>query len=324
MPANVEQMFSVNETPWHGIGNIVPEGLKSKDAIKTAGLNWLVTKEHSYQLVNGVYRKVDGVFHLTRKDNHNVLGTVGRKYSVFQNEDAFEFADAFVESGDAKYETAGSLAGGKRVWMLMRIDGQLRVNKTDDVITKYLLITNGHDGLHSVEVALTSVRVVCQNTLELALAEAKRTKNIFRMRHSKNIKARIEEAKEALGFVNKEFDEFNEVINQLASVQANKKLVDKFFKGLGFDTEESETDKVVVEEMTELFTGGTGNTLKGVKGTLWALVNGVTEYVDHKRGTRKTVQYGSVEEARLNSAWFGAGRSLKNEALEQAVELLRA
>ena len=324
MPANIESMMSVAETPWHKVGTIVPEGLKSKQAIKVSGLKWGVDKNASYHLVNGVYTLVPDVFHLVRDDKHTVLGTVGRGYYVFQNEDAFEFADAFVENGDAKYETAGSLAGGKRVWMLMKIEGQMRVNGTDDIINKYLLITNGHDGLHTVEVALTTVRVVCQNTLELALAEAKKAGNIFRMRHSANIKDRVLEAKEALGVVNKQFTDFNELINKMAEVKMNTEKVGKFLKAIGLDEEENPRDKDIIENIESLFATGKGNTMKGVKGTLWALVNGVTEYVDHERGTRVTRSYGSLEEARLNSAWFGAGRDMKTEALEQAVELVMA
>jgi len=168
------------------------------------------------------------------------------------------------------------------------------------------------------------VRVVCQNTLELALEEARRTKNIFRLRHSANIKERLTEAKEALGLVNKQFEDFNNIVNVLAKTKVDTKMAEKFFKGLGFDTEENENDQAVVDSIVHLFEAGKGNTMKGVKGTLWALVNGVTEYVDHQRGTRKTKAFGSIEEARLNSAWFGQGRELKNEALEQAVELMRA
>lgn len=324
MAANVESMMSVKETPWHGLGTIVPEGLTAKQAIKVAGLNWIVEKEQSYHLVKGVYTVVPDVFHLTRQDCHRVLGTVGNGYSVFNNSDAFDFADAFVESGDAKYETAGSLAGGKRVWMTMNIEGQMRIKGTDDVVKKYLLITNGHDGLHTVEVCLTSIRTVCMNTLELALAEAKKTGNIFRMRHSAKIKNRIQEAKEALGIVNKQFDEFEELINAMAQVKMTKKTVDQFIQKIGLDEKENPRDKEVIQSITDLFEAGKGNTMKGVKGTLWAMVNGVTEYVDWNRGTRVTKAFGSVEEARLNSAWFGAGRNLKVEAMDQAVELMRA
>lgn len=327
MPANIETMFSAVETPWHNIGVVVPEGLKSKQAIKESGLTWKAGKEVVYiKNAKGVFVPIPRQFAIVRKDTETVLSnhTVGNGYQIFQNEEAFEFSDAFVENGDAKYETAGSLAGGKRVWMLMRIEGQLRVNKTNDIINKYLLITNGHDAQHAIEVALTSVRVVCQNTLELALAEAKKTRNIFRLRHSANVKERLVEAKEALGIVNEQFEEFNTLINELAKTQVDKKKVETFFKGLGFDAEKDDNDKAVVENITELFEGGKGNTMKGIKGSLWALVNGVTEYTDWKRGTRKTQAFGSEQEARLNSAWFGQGRELKNEALEQAVELMRA
>lgn len=326
MPANIDTMFSAVETPWHKNGNVVPKGLKSKEAMEAAGLTWLAGKEQTYIKVGKLFVPIPRQYAIVRKDTNTVLSnhTVGKGYTIFQNNSAFEFADAFVESGDAVYETAGSLAGGKRVWMLMRIAGVMRVNKTDDIVNKYLLITNGHDGVHTVEICLTSVRVVCQNTLELALAEAKKTGNLFRMRHSANVKDRIAEAKDALGVVNKQFTDFNELINEMADMQMSKKSVDKFMKAVGLDENENPRDKETIQQITALFESGMGNKMKGVKGTLWALVNGFTQYVDHNRGTRQTKAFGSVEEARLNSAWFGSGRELKNEALEQAVELLRA
>lgn len=326
MPANIDTMFSAAQTPWHKLGVVVPEGLKSAEAIRVAGLGWQAAKEVVYTKVGNLFVPIPRQYAIVRKDNNTVLSnhTVGNGYTIFQNNSAFEFADAFIESGDARYETAGSLCGGKRVWMLMKIDGTMRVNKTDDIISKYLFITNGHDGVHTVELGLTSVRIVCANTLELALAEAKKTGNIFRMRHSANVKDRIQEAKDALGLVNKQFTDFNELINEMANMQMSKKSVEKFMKAVGLDEKENPRDKETIEQVIELFETGKGNTMKGVKGSLWGLVNGFTEYVDWKRGTRQTKAFTSVEEARLNSAWFGSGRELKNEALEQAVELLRA
>ncbi len=189
MAANVETMFSVREKLWHGLGIIVKEAPTSADAIRLAGLDWSVVQEPIYTNFN---RVVDGYRANVRSSDRKVLGVVSDRYKVVQNVDAFSFTDELLGKG-VRYETAGSLQEGKKVWLLARLPREYII--AGERISPYLVFSNTHDGSGSVKVAITPVRVVCNNTLNLALGTAKRS---FSMIHTGNIQDKIQEAKDTL------------------------------------------------------------------------------------------------------------------------------
>lgn len=185
----IETMFSVREKPWHGLGTIVMEAPASAEALKLAGLDWKVVQEPVYtdnrELIKGYKANV-------RSSDRRVLGVVSDRYKVVQNTDAFSFTDELLGKG-VKYETAGSLQEGKKVWLLARLPKEYVI--AGEHISSYLVFSNTHDGSGSVKVAVTPVRVVCNNTLNLALETAKRS---FSMIHTGNIHDKIQEAKDTL------------------------------------------------------------------------------------------------------------------------------
>ncbi len=189
MAANVETMFYTREKPWHGLGTRVMEAPTSADALRLAGLNWNVIQEPVYTAENEV---IDGVKCNIRDVDRKVLGVVSNKYKVVQNEEAFAFVDALLGEG-VRFETAGSLNGGKRVWMLAHMPHEYII--MSEHISPYLLFSNTHDGTGAVRVAITPVRVVCNNTLNLALATAKRS---FSMIHTSSIENKLKEAQDTL------------------------------------------------------------------------------------------------------------------------------
>lgn len=168
MAANVETMFSVRVTPWHGLGEIIQEAPTSDDAIRIAGLDWRVIQSELICKENG--QVIDGFKVNIRDTDKKTLGIVTDRYKIVQNSEAFAFTDALLGEG-VRYETAGSLASGRRVWMLAKLEDRII---TDELIEPYLVFTNSHDGTGAVRVAITPVRVVCQNTLNLALQTAER------------------------------------------------------------------------------------------------------------------------------------------------------
>ncbi|RKI85879.1 DUF945 domain-containing protein [Parablautia intestinalis] len=184
----IETMFSVREKPWHGLGTIVMEAPASAEALKLAGLDWKVVQEPVYtdnrELIKGYKANV-------RSSDRRVLGVVSDRYKVVQNTDAFSFTDELLGKG-VKYETAGSLQEGKKVWLLARLPKEYVI--AGERISSYLVFSNTHDGSGSVKVAVTPVRVVCNNTLNLALDTAKS----FSMIHTGNIHDKIQEAKDTL------------------------------------------------------------------------------------------------------------------------------
>ena len=169
MPANVESMFSVREKPWHGLGTIVAEAPDSSAALELAGLDWTVTQKDIATADGG--KVIPGFKANVRELDDKVLGIVTDRYKVVQNTEAFAFTDALLGEG-VRYETAGSLQGGRRIWLLAKLPQQYIIN--GDEITPYLVFMNSHDGSGSIKVAMTPIRVVCSNTLNLALSKAKR------------------------------------------------------------------------------------------------------------------------------------------------------
>ena len=182
MSANVESMFYVRETPWHGLGTKVNEAPTSKDALIYAGLDWKVVQNNVYtqdgSLISGYKANI-------RSTDRSVLGIVSDRYKIVQNQDAFQFTDDLLGEG-VTYETAGSLQGGRKVWMLARMPHRYIIS--GDEIEPYLVVMNSHDGSSGIKVAMTPIRVVCQNTLNLALGSAKR---IWTTKHTENVMSRV-------------------------------------------------------------------------------------------------------------------------------------
>lgn len=179
MAANVETMFYVRETPWHGLGVKVASAQKSQEALRLAGLDWKVIQEPIY---TGNEEKIEGFKANVRDLDRKVLGVVTDRYKIIQNEEAFAFTDELLGEG-VRYETAGSLMGGRKVWLLAHLPHEYII--TGDRISPYLVFSNTHDGSGAVKVALTPIRVVCSNTLNLALSTAKRS---WSMVHTGNVK----------------------------------------------------------------------------------------------------------------------------------------
>lgn len=189
MSANVEFMYSAsNVTPWHNLGIVISEALTSEEAIKTAKLDWDVIPNPIY---DGFGRELSGYKVNLRSTDNKILGIVSDKYKIVQNRDAFAFTDSLLGQG-VKYETAGSLASGKRVWMLARLENTILAEENID---PYLVFTNSHDGTGAVKVAITPVRTVCENTLNLALKTASRH---WSARHMGQIEDKLEDAKMTL------------------------------------------------------------------------------------------------------------------------------
>ena len=170
MPANIDKMMWVGEKPWHGEGTKLENVATSAEAIEAAGLDWKVEKRGLYfAQTDGTTQLIPGKYATVRTDNQVALGIVGKVYTPLQNKEAFSFFDSIVGVKEAMYHTAGSLGKGERVWILAKLPGYIKVTE-DDVVEKYLLLANSHDGSSAVEMLFTPVRVVCQNTLNLAIS----------------------------------------------------------------------------------------------------------------------------------------------------------
>ena len=159
-------VFVTGQPPWHGLGAVVKNAVTSREALQLAHLDWTVEQWPLQAVKDADRRAVQRHKANVRSDTHAVLGVVSERYRIFQNQDAFDFMDSLVNEKLAMFETAGALQGGRRVWLLARIPGEFRAG-ADDVIDPYVLLVNTHDGTGALRLLPTTVRVVCQNTLNL-------------------------------------------------------------------------------------------------------------------------------------------------------------
>ena len=224
MAANVETMFYVGETPWHNEGIRIDHYLTSEEAIKAAGLDWEVIPKPIYDEF-GV--EIPGYKVNQRSSDNKNLGIVTNRYKIVQNSEAFAFTDALLGKG-VRYETAGSLASGKRVWMLARMEGTLLCEENVD---PYLVFTNCHDGTGAVRVAIVPVRVVCQNTLNLALKKASRH---WSCAHKGDIQSKLDEARYTLESADRYMkaleEEFGELKLKKVSETQVRQMTDKLLE----------------------------------------------------------------------------------------------
>lgn len=210
MPANVESMFYVREKPWHGLGTMVEDAPSSIDALTLAGLDWNVVQKDVFTQDGD---PISGFKVNLRDSDGAVLGIVSDRYKVVQNEDAFRFTDDLLVEG-VTYETAGALQCGRKVWMLARMPQRYVI--AGDEIAPYLVVMNSHDGSSGIKVAMTPIRVVCQNTLNLALGTARRT---WAAKHTENVLYRVHEARETLKLADTYMRELRHSIDELAQVK---------------------------------------------------------------------------------------------------------
>ena len=289
MSANVESMFyTSNEengrfVPWHGLGTAVEEAPTSKEAIKLAGWDWRVEAQPIYTQ-SGV--EIPNTKANVRDIDNQVLGIVTNRYQIVQNEEAFDFTDSLIGEG-CQYETAGSLNGGKRVFLLARMP-QTKI--LDEEVDPYICFTNTFDGSGSIQAVMTPVRVVCQNTLSLALEGATRK---WSTRHVGKLDAKLEEARHTLKMANKYMGKFAEVADQLANTTVTEdqvvKVLDKLFPA---DEEASDRIKRNAEEKKEQFMiCMLAPDLMKYAGTAYQVVQAASDFATHATPQRNTQTY---------------------------------
>lgn len=322
MAHDLESMFYTKEVPWHGLGTYVgDEPVLSEEAIKLAGLDWRVEKVP----VIGLYDDgteihecmTDDFFFNVRTTDKKVLGAVQGRYTVLQNSEAFEFMDTLAGPKNlVRYHTAGSLKGGRHIWMLAELVGLTIEPVPNDPTTPYVLLVNGHDGRMPLKALFTSVRVVCSNTLNLALQTAEGGVTI---RHTGNMMEKIDEAKKILGFGKKEAERYKELADHLIKVALSDKEFDIFLEQLiPLADDKPNTKRLNVRsQIKDLWANGPGTEIIGVRGTAWNALQAVTNYNTHHRSVRGAGGSDVKERSkRLTAAWFGEGRKLNSRALE--------
>ena len=223
MSANVETMFYTREKPWHGLGTMVQQAPTSSEALTLAGLDWSVIQKE-IQTWDG--NPIPGFQANIRESDGKVLGVVTERYKIVQNQEAFAFTDSLLGEG-VTYETAGSLQEGRRTWLLAKLPQSYTVS--GDEITPYLVFMNSHDGTGAIRAAITPVRVVCQNTLNLALSTAKRS---WSTNHTGNIEGKLEDARYTLLYADQYMDELGKTFEHLRQMKMSDRKVYQYIDAL--------------------------------------------------------------------------------------------
>jgi len=285
MAANVETMFYVRETPWHGLGINVDEALESEEALKVAGLNWIVNQTPIFTDENMLIPNYKANI---RSTDDKILGVVTDRYKVVQNNEAFSFTDSLLGQG-VRYETAGSLQEGKKVWLLAKIPEEFRI--LDDEITPYLVFFNSHDGSGAIKVAMTPVRVVCQNTLNLALNTAKR---IWTTNHTGNIESKLIEATRTLHMANEYMNQLGNEAFTLSKVKLNdKKVLDFINDLLPIPDKATITQINNIKSLRNDFKNRyfEAPDLKVMNKNAWRFINAASDFATHVTPLRQTKNY---------------------------------
>lgn len=320
MAHNVESMFSVREVPWHGLGQIVNSAPTAAEAIKLAGLDWRVNTHpvHHSDPILGFSGEIQGYKAMVRSDNQKTLSIMGSNYTPLQNEDAFSFFNPFVDAGLASFQTAGSLREGRIVWVLAELNKAPIEVGNGDPVSKYLLLSNSHDGTMAVRVGFTPIRVVCNNTL--SMAHDSNASKLIRIRHCKKVKDNVEALQDVINAMDASFEATAEQYKYLSKIAINSKHLEKYISIVfktnpNGDERDKLRDKKMQELITNLFENGAGQNLKSAKGTAWGAYNAVTEYLTHERG--------SNAEKRLNSNWFESSKRFNEAALHEALVMVK-
>lgn len=308
MSHEVETMAFKNEVPWHGLGVRVDKATNVAQMMKLAKINWTVDRR-PMSLENG--KVVDDFAALVRSSDGSILDVVGSKYQPVQNSEAFEFFNEFVEAGDASMETAGSLRNGRYVWGLANLGDAFKL-KGNDTVKGYVLVGCPHEQGKSLVIKLTPVRVVCNNTLTLALRQGGQE---FRMVHrAKFDKDMIKKAKETLGIAREQFDEFHQTAEKLVKIKMTRDDVLKVLrpvfapkvKDADWDKDALPPRLVVVMQSYEKAPGAQ-------IGTAWGCLNAVSHYLDHVASR--------TADKRLTVSWFGRGAAMKQKVMADLMTL---
>jgi len=296
--------FSVKEKAWHGLGQIVADYPTSAEAIRYAGLDYEVEKRPLFtntlvndlaELDEGVFPKTDvpNYFATVRNDNNAVLGVVGKDYEVVQNADAFQFFDAIVGGGDGiKYETAGALGKGERIFITAKLPDHIKVGK-QDLIEQYLFLTTSHDGFGSITAAFTPVRIVCNNTLNAAM---RNHSNGIKIRHTASANDRLKQAHTLMSISHAVAQELEEVFNHWTKIRIadaevkkliqlamapNKEVINNL--RLGLDDQLSTTYTNIVDNAFAYAMGNSTQQMETTAGTVFGAYNAITGYYQNVR-----------------------------------------
>lgn len=321
------------EPAWHGLGTVfdIDANISTSEMLKLAKLaDWNVRLEN-LQFPNGYVSTEDKKYHMVLRNNPftptqtDILSVVGDRYRVLQNEELFTYADD-ITSGGAKWESAGSIKGGRVVFGSLAVPREFILDPqgANDKTVTYLLVHSSHDGSTSIQASITPVRVVCQNTLNMALQGRRQT---FKIRHTSGVRGKVVEAREALKLTNAYMDDFSKLAKQLFEKEIDNKVFNDIIVGLYpkpdvvLKNNEKNASLTMwgnkIDKINDLYFNSPTNA--NIKGTLWGAFNALTERVDYYRQGRNDSKEGILSAA---SGFEPSATAEKNRILDAVMAQL--
>jgi len=299
------EMFYTGAVPWHGLGTALDNPATFTEAIEAAHLDYRVVGEPIY---DSDMHEVPSYQLIRREDTNEVFRVLSDRYEIVQNHEAWGFLDAILGQNQASYHTAGALRGGRVMWVLAKQAEEAEIVPGDSV-ERYLLLTTSHDGSLALQMHTTPIRVVCANTLRVALA---RGQEQIAIRHTLSVHERIRRAEQAILAGDMYWENMISDSRGLAQTPMTDPVFDKFVEAVELSHSQG--------YLRELFVAGRGQDIPNVRGTAWAAYNAVAEYVDYYSPVTKVPQgtQGSTEsqDRRLHRSWYGEGQSTRNRAFK--------
>lgn len=321
-------MVLVKEKAWHGLGTIIPEAVSPTQALRLAGMDWIVEESDALTATFGAdsgnpeRSAVETHKTLRRSDDKTILSTVGADYCVLQNQKLAEIAEALNNSGEVKVETAGTLFGGKRQFFLLH-SGTVDVGGKGDILHQYVLLANAHDGTMSATAMPTSVRVVCNNTLTMALGSASR--NAYRWKHTSGLALRTDDIKAALATYGVAAKRERDAMQTLAGKSLTRDEIQSLWTdvlvsldgpiAVNPKNERDDRRKAKAVEELAIMSRVFDREARMYGANAWVAANAATYVIEHSRGYLKG-------EARTNANLFGGYADDKRLVMSKALQLV--
>jgi len=312
--------YSVREKAWHGLGHIADNYESSAEVVKKSGLDFTVAKEPNVHRIPGGQEIIStSSFYTYRTDTLQILGDkLGAEYHVVQNVEAFSFFDAIAGENGIYYETAGALGKGEQIFITAKLPGYIQVGK-DDLIEKYLFLTNSHAGRTSVIAAFTPVRIVCNNTLNAALEGMS---NTIAIKHTQNASLELREAHKIMGMINKLSPLYEQAFNAWANIPMDDADLKRFIQVAvapnkealehlrrGKEDEASAIYRGMVDTILEYAFCSPTQQMDTTRGTLFGAYNTITGFYQNLRNFKdnkakiKSIFYSGIAQTRTQDAF---------------------
>lgn len=308
--------MTVQKPAWHQLGQVVDKPQTVEEALHQAGLNFTVKKTPVLYSTNGEPLLYDEKYVTYREDTHQALGTVGKKYEVFQNSEALSFFDSIVGEREAVIQTAGALGKGEKVFLSAQMPEHIHVPGDTETLKNYILLFNSHDGSGSITAAIVPIRPVCENTVMAAL---RHSSNLVKIKHTTGSRDKVREAGKLLGVYDKLRVELESAFDRMVNTRVSEEQVEKLIKQLFPSTKEvgdqeaSKRAENIRSQVKAYMMGETGGQ-QTHPGTAYQFYNGITGYFQNVKNYRST-------QGKLVSSLLGEDAKVMSQAFKLSLQL---